>query len=82
MTQSTWEPFTGDYEKEFLDVLLPSGEVVYACWPNAGALAAMDGSGDRWTAEDGVKFRVCELDRAGMMQAYRDRKAARAAGAC
>ena len=31
-----WDGVT--YEKDFYDVLLPSGEIVPNCWPNAGKL--------------------------------------------
>ena len=41
-----------DYWKTFYDVLLPSGEVVINCWPNAGFYCATDGSGRKWGCED------------------------------
>jgi hypothetical protein len=43
----TWIPFDGEYEKEFYWALLPDGETVY-CWPNAGYMVAVDGSGRQW----------------------------------
>lgn len=34
----------GEYEKEFYDVRLPSGEIIL-CWPNSGVMNSLDGSG-------------------------------------
>lgn len=33
---SDWIKYTGDYEKEFYDIKLLTGEVYENCWPNAG----------------------------------------------
>lgn len=30
-----FKEFTWDYEKQFYDVKLPSGEIIAECWPNA-----------------------------------------------
>ena len=37
-SDSEWLPFTGDYDKVYYDVKLPSGEIVPHCWPNAGMI--------------------------------------------
>ena len=52
-------PWDGEYEKEFYDVLLPSGEVVKHCWPNAGFMNDIMGNGPQrqWSPKDGVKVR-------------------------
>jgi hypothetical protein len=31
-----WQPFTGYYEKEMVDIKLKTGEIIHCCWPNAG----------------------------------------------
>lgn len=31
-----WQPFTGYYEKEMVDIRLKNGDEVHMCWPNAG----------------------------------------------
>lgn len=55
---SLWKDFVDDfrYNKEFYDTLLPSGEIVEQCWPNAGFMTA--GDGRRWSGKDGVKVRL------------------------
>lgn len=45
------EIWDGSYEKEFHYVHLPDGTKV-TCWPNAGTMNAIDGSGRRWRPED------------------------------
>jgi hypothetical protein len=45
------EVWDGSYEKEFHYVHLPDGTKV-TCWPNAGTMNAVDGSGRRWRPED------------------------------
>lgn len=54
-----WVPLTKDfdYEKQFYDVLLPSGVVVKHCWPNAGYLCDINGSGLKFGPEDNIKIR-------------------------
>jgi hypothetical protein len=58
--ENAWQPFTPDfdYEKAFYDVLLPSGEIVKHCWPNAGWLNTMFGTMRKWSGTDGVKVRL------------------------
>ena len=31
-----WIKYEGEYEKEFYDIKLHSGEIIPNCWPNAG----------------------------------------------
>lgn len=59
---SEWQPFTGNYEKQWYDVLLPDGEVVECCWPNAGHLHEMRGRSRQWDETSGVKFRPSTRD--------------------
>lgn len=40
----SWERFNGEYEKQFYDVVLDSGEVLVKLWPNGGMF--VDASGD------------------------------------
>ena len=58
--QSNWEDFTPeyDYEKKFYDVLLPSGEIVEGCWPNAGYMNGVMQRNGKWSGTDGVKVRL------------------------
>lgn len=50
---SDWQTFTGEYDKDWYDVL-PHGHrdtsrhVIPHCWPNAGLMCATDGSGRMW----------------------------------
>lgn len=58
-----WEAFTGEYQKRTYDVLLPDGEVVRWCWPNAGYMNEAYPSnhkGRRWGIEDGIKVRYSD----------------------
>ncbi len=59
---SDFVPFDGDYEKEFYDVRLADGEIVLACWPNAGKMCATNGSSRTWTAEDNIEIRISEAE--------------------
>ena len=45
---TSWD---GDYEKVEYEVKLKSGEVV-VCWPNAGRMNALDGSGREFYPKD------------------------------
>lgn len=31
-----WQPFTGYYEKEMVDITCKDGTQINVCWPNAG----------------------------------------------
>lgn len=58
-----WQPFDGHYIKRTYDALLPSGEVVRWCWPNAGCMVETYPSGHAgriWTAKDGIKVRFSD----------------------
>ena len=50
-------PYTGDYDKRFYDVKLADGTIIPRCWPNAGKLVAMDGSGRMWDENDSIWIR-------------------------
>jgi hypothetical protein len=51
-----WRAWKGrPYQKIEYDVLLPSGEIVPNCWPNAGKINACDNTGRSW--ENGVMYR-------------------------
>lgn len=45
-------PFDGRYVKAYYDALLPGGEVVEHCWPNAGVMCSCDGSGRVWEPDE------------------------------
>lgn len=46
IAESDWQPFTGDYEKQFYEVLLKGeGKILSHMYPNAGQFCAVDGSG-------------------------------------
>lgn len=55
-----WEEFTEDYDyiKKFYDVLLPSGQIIKHCWPNAGKMIATDTTGRIWSVEDNIKVKL------------------------
>lgn len=52
-----FKPWSGEYNKQYYDVLLPDGEIVANCWPNAGQMMAMDGSGRKWSPGDNTLVR-------------------------
>ena len=54
-----WVPFTAefDYVKKFYDVKLRSGEIIYHCWPNAGYMIDINGSGFKFGPEDEIQVR-------------------------
>ena len=58
--QSDWQDFTPEYDyvKKFYDVLLPSGEIVEGCWPNAGYMNGIMQRNGKWSGTDGVKVRL------------------------
>jgi len=58
-----FKDWDGDYEKEFYDVMLPSGELVQWCWPNTGKMVDihLDPGADiqrEWTPESGIKVKL------------------------
>jgi hypothetical protein len=53
---SKWHKFTGRYMKRPYDAQLSDGSLLQV-WPNAGKLAALDGSGRHFTVADGVLIR-------------------------
>lgn len=56
--EQEFAPWDGDYDKRFYDVRLPCGEIIKACWPNAGKMSAYDGSSRSWFAESNIEVRV------------------------
>lgn len=34
--ESEWKSYNGEYEKEWYDIELESGDIIEQCWPNAG----------------------------------------------
>jgi len=46
--KTEWHLFTEDYEKAFYDVQEPDGTIIKHCWPNAGFMEDVHGSGKRW----------------------------------
>jgi hypothetical protein len=53
---SKWHKFTGRYIKRVYEVRLKNGDIVQ-CWPNAGKMTALDGSGRQFTEEDNIEIR-------------------------
>jgi hypothetical protein len=47
----------GSYTKQFYKVLTPEGEYVL-CWPNDGAMEALDGTRRFWTRSTGLKVQA------------------------
>lgn len=39
---SSWQPYSGEYLKQWYDVRLKNGDVVKDCWPNAGFFHSFD----------------------------------------
>ena len=52
-----FEEWDGDYIKTLYDVLLPDGEIIYKCWPNAGKMLECGGQHRQWLPEDGIQVR-------------------------
>ncbi len=54
-----WVKFTADFDyvKDFYEVLLPTGEIVPLCWPNAGLMNTSDGTNRRWSPDDNISVR-------------------------
>lgn len=57
--QPPYTLWNGDYEKQTYLALINGKEV--PCWPNAGEMCAIDGSGRTWKPEDGIQVRVCTV---------------------
>jgi hypothetical protein len=43
-----WQPWNGEYEKDFYWIRNVGGERAVKCWPNAGFMNAADGTGRMW----------------------------------
>lgn len=54
-----FETWNGEYEKQDYEVKLEDGTIV-RCWPNAGRMVSMDGTGREWAPEDEPLVRVAE----------------------
>lgn len=61
LSATLWKPWDGTYEKQFYDVRYDRCKVQLHCWPNAGKMIAVDGSGLKWGREDAVEVRVSEF---------------------
>lgn len=57
---SSWQPFRGEYEKTFYQIRFPDGEVRKHCFPNAGYMHALDGSGLMWSEKSQIEFKRCD----------------------
>lgn len=55
--QDQFVAWDGEYEKQWYDVMLPSGEMVLACWPNAGKLVETKAPFRFWQVQDSVCVR-------------------------
>lgn len=57
-----WTTFTidFDYDKTFYDVLLPNGDVIPNCWPNAGKMNAFCTNGKVYSHTDNIKVRISQ----------------------
>lgn len=53
--KSSWDQFTGDYEKQCYDIRLKDGRELIKCWPNAGSFHAYNG--ECIPGDQVVKFR-------------------------
>jgi len=54
--ENDFKLWDGSYDKTWYDIRLPSGEVL-TCWPNAGCMMSMDGSGRTWLPKDNIEVR-------------------------
>lgn len=70
---SDYTLWDGEYDKRFYAVLIKDKPVF--CWPNAGEMNALDGSGKHWKPEDQVMVREALHD-----EVYPRKKAALEAG--
>jgi hypothetical protein len=57
---SEWQPFRGEYEKTFYQIRFPDGDVRKHCFPNAGYMHALDGSGLMWGEKSQIEFKRCD----------------------
>lgn len=57
MTTLGFVEWSGAYVKRYYDVLVPKTDEIVKCWPNAGLMNALDGSGRSWSFEDHIKVR-------------------------
>ena len=55
-----WLSWDGGYEKQSYDVWVKGCDVVVGCWPNAGFMSAVDGTGRKWKPTDVLAVRVSE----------------------
>lgn len=59
LASNDWQPFTGEYEKQFYEVRGEGDFVIKHLWPNAGKLFATDGQDLEFTPAMRVHFRPC-----------------------
>lgn len=50
-------PWYGLYDKTMYDIKLLDGTIIDNCWPNAGLMMSIDGSGRSWTIKEVAGFR-------------------------
>jgi len=53
-----WQIFDGEYEKEWYDIKLKTGEIIHQCWPNAGNFHAP--SGKQYKGRTVREMRLCK----------------------
>jgi hypothetical protein len=56
-----WVKWDGNYIKQFYDVLVDKYNIVLHCWPNAGKMCAMDGSGRMFEPQNVLAVRLSEF---------------------
>lgn len=62
MRNKEWHLWDGQYEKQAYDVWIQGTcNVVLACWPNAGRMCAVDGTGREWGPEDKIAVRASDF---------------------
>jgi len=54
-----WKMFDGEYEKEWYDIKLKTGEIIHQCWPNAGKFHPPNG-GRQYEGEEVREVRRCK----------------------
>jgi hypothetical protein len=54
----SWHKFTGRYVKKFYELRMRKNGRPVLCWPNAGYMNAVDGSGRQWSPHADVEVRV------------------------
>ena len=59
---NNWMKFTGAYEKQFYDLTLKSGTIIYHCWPYKGNFNPVNGTGASYIEGARIeKVRISEI---------------------